>query len=108
MERIELNKLLREIDRKVSVLCANEEDRKKTCPYQIKRIDEVEKCILEFNTRDVYTRINLVETAIGNLKKYRDHEKVFRRVIISLLIGLGGLITWGTNVWPKLVALTHK
>ncbi len=100
----ELDTIIREIDRKVSVLFAAEEQRKVTCPHQVERINTIEKSVLEFQNREVYKRIGAVEKAVINLQKDRDKERNARKLIIGLLLGLGALVSWGFDVFPKIKA----
>lgn len=99
----ELDTIIRDIDRKVSVLFAAEEHRKVTCPHQVQRIDAMEKSVLEFQNREVYKRIGAVEKAVITLQKDRDKERNARKLIIGLLLGLGGLVSWGFDVIPKII-----
>lgn len=107
MDMKDMDALLREIDRKVSVLFAADAQRRVDCPHQLQRIDHLERTALEFENREVYKRISVMEKAVVDLQKCRDQEKASRKLIVGLLLALGALVSWGFDVGPKLITLVR-
>ena len=78
--------LLINLNANVEILLERHTVREKVCDIRLRMID------------DLNDRVDVVEDFI-------EYEKTYRRVVIGLLIGLGGLISWGMNLIPKAITL---
>ena len=81
--------LLINVDKNVNLLLERHTVRDRLCEARLIMIN------------DLTDRVEVVEDFI-------DKEKNYRKLVVSLLIGLGGLITWGMNLFPKLIDLLGK
>ncbi|HCL78930.1 MAG TPA: hypothetical protein DIC53_03060 [Synergistaceae bacterium] len=81
--------LLINVDKNVNLLLERHTVRDRLCEARLIMIN------------DLTNRVDVVEDFI-------DKEKNYRKLVVSLLIGLGALITWGMNLFPKLTDLLGK
>lgn len=77
--------LLIELNANVKLLLDRHTVREKMCDIRLHMIE------------DLGERVDVVEDFI-------ELEKSYRKLIISLLVAIGGLISWGFNIWPKLAS----
>lgn len=78
--------LLINVDKNVNLLLERHSVRDKLCEARLILIE------------DLTDRVEVVEDFI-------EFERTYRKVVIGLLITLGGLISWGMNLVPKAIEM---
>lgn len=78
--------LLINVDKNVNLLLERHSVRDKLCEARL------------FLIEDLTDRVEVVEDFI-------EFERTYRKVVIGLLITLGGLISWGMNLVPKAIEM---
>lgn len=88
--------LLLEMNEKVTTLVERSDNQKVLCSQMRERMERLEGKAKQ-NSKDIQA-----------LQAERKQEQGYRKLILSLLVGIGGLVTWGLNIGDKMRELFLK